>query len=235
MKTLSKFFLLAGVAALCSCTSGHNTSDKSTTSQASSEQSASGAVSSEQGSNGQTAQSEQVIKTIMSRRSIRKYKNTPVETEKLEQILNCGINAPSGMNKQSWEVRVINSQKLLSEIDSTYAEFMKANNGASANVKPAAYGAPTLIFIAHDTAYDLSQVDCGLLGANIILSAQSMGLGTCCLGGIVRFMNSPQASSLLKRLELPEGYNLLYAIALGYPDESPAAKARKAEKIKFIE
>ena len=129
MKTLSKFFLLAGVAALCSCTSGHNTSDKSTTSQASSEQSASGAVSSKQGSNGETAQSEQVIKTIMSRRSIRKYKNTPVESEKLEQILNCGINAPSGMNKQSWEVRVINSQKLLSEIDSTYAEFMKANNG----------------------------------------------------------------------------------------------------------
>lgn len=40
---------------------------------------------------------------------------------------------------------------------------------------------------------------------------------------------------MLKRLELPESHNLLYAIAFGYPDESPAAKPRKAEKIRFVD
>lgn len=69
----------------------------------------------------------------------------------------------------------------------------------------------------------------------MILSAQSMGIGSCCLGGIVRTMKSPEAETLLKRLELPENYNLLYAIAFGYPDESPAAKPRNAEKIKFVD
>ena len=53
----------------------------------------------------------QVVETIMSRRSIRKYKPQPVEREKMEQIINCGINAPNGMNKQSWEVRVVDNAK----------------------------------------------------------------------------------------------------------------------------
>ena len=44
---------------------------------------------------------------IFNRRSIRKYKDQPVEREKLETLIRCGINAPSGMNRQPWEVRVV--------------------------------------------------------------------------------------------------------------------------------
>ena len=54
--------------------------------------------------------------------------------------------------------------------------------------------APTVAFIAYDPRYDMSQIDCGLLGANMILTAQSMGIGSCCLGGPVRFMKSPAAA-----------------------------------------
>lgn len=175
----------------------------------------------------------QVVETIMARRSIRKYKPIVIEQDKLSRALECGINAPNGMYKQSWEIRVVNNSKFMNEIEKGYTAFQK-KEGRKRIMHPS-FGAPCLVFIAHDTTYDLSQVDCGLLGENIILSAQSMGLGTCCLGGIVRYLNSSDASDLLKQLEIPDSYKLLYAIAIGYPNESPASKPRDTNKIKFID
>ena len=52
-----------------------------------------------------------VIETIMARRSVRMYKDMPVERCKLQKIVECGINAPSGMNKQPWQVRVVDSRE----------------------------------------------------------------------------------------------------------------------------
>ena len=214
MRTNPKLLLLAGIATLCSCTPSPKNAEV--------EKAVSGAEN-------------QVVETIMARRSIRKYKQQPVEKDKLQQILECGINAPNGMGRQSWEIRVVDTPELLAEIDSLNTKLAVGRGMDASKVRPAAYGAPVLVFIANDTTYDLSQVDCGLLGGNMILTAQSMGLGSCCLGGIVRTLKSPEAEGLLKRLELPENYNLLYAIAFGYPDESPTAKPRKAEKIRFVD
>lgn len=214
MRTNPKLLLLAGVLALCSCTPSPKNTET--------EKAVSGSEN-------------QVVETIMARRSIRKYKQQPVEKDKLQQILECGINAPNGMGRQSWEIRVVDTPELMAEIDSLNTKLAVGGGLDASKVRPAAYGAPVLVFIANDTTYDLSQVDCGLLGGNMILTAQSIGLGSCCLGGIVRTLKSPEAEGLLKRLELPDNYNLLYAIAFGYPDESPAAKPRKAEKIRFVD
>lgn len=175
-----------------------------------------------------------IVQTILERRSIRKYKPQPVGKDTMQIILNCGINAPNGMNKQSWEIRVVDNPEYLNGITGLY---LKEN--PNAQQKPGFRNmfnnAPTVVFIAHDPAYELSQIDCGLLGENMILSAWSMGIGSCCLGGPVRFMKSEVAAEYLKKLDFSEGYQLLYAIAFGYPDESPAAKPRKTEKIRYIE
>ena len=176
----------------------------------------------------------QVIETIMARRSVRKYKDQPVEREKLQQIVTCGINAPSGMNLQPWEVRVVDNADYINGI----TELFKAANPKQAedpNFKNMFRNAPAVIFIA-SPADGSGQLDCGLLGENIILAAQSLGLGTCCLGGPVGFMkNNADAAPYVERLKLPEDYQLLYAIAVGYPDETPDAKPRKAEKVLFVE
>ena len=177
----------------------------------------------------------QVIETIMTRRSIRQYKPQAVNRDTMQIILNCGINAPNGQNKQSWAIRVVDNPDFINGITEVYK---KANPNATKdpNFKNMFRNAPTVVFIAHDTAYDLSQIDCGLLGENMILSAWSMGIGSCCLGGPTRFItNTPEAADYLKRLDIPEGYELLYCIAFGYPDETPAAKPRDEQKIKFIE
>lgn len=183
----------------------------------------------------QEEQSNAVIETIMSRRSIRKYKPEPVSRETMETILECGINAPNGMNKQSWEIRVVDNPDFINGITEVYK---KANPKAAEDpsFKNMFRNAPTVVFIAHDPGYDCSQIDCGLLGENMILSAWSMGIGSCCLGGPVRFINTtPEAAPYLQKLGFSEGYRLLYCIAFGHPDETPAAKPRSKEKIKYVE
>ena len=176
-----------------------------------------------------------VIENMMSRRSIRKYKPQAVNRDTMQIILNCGINAPKGQNNQSWEIRVVDNPEFINGITEVYK---KQNPKATEdpNFKNMFRNASTVVFIANDKSYDLSQIDCGLLGENMILSAWSMGIGSCCLGGPTRFMTStPEAAEYLKKLDIPEGYQLLYCIAFGYPDETPSAKPRNAEKIRFID
>lgn len=180
------------------------------------------------------SRSDIVIENIMARRSIRQYKPQPVNRDTLQRILECGIHAPNGMHRESWQVRVTDNADFINGL----TELYKKENPKAAErpgFRNMFNNAPTVVFIAYDTTYDLSQVDCGLLGENIILAAQSLGIGSCCLGGATRFMETPAAAEYLKRLDLPDTHRLLYAIALGYPDEAPEAKSRDMSKVKFIE
>ena len=176
-----------------------------------------------------------VTDVMMSRRSIRAYKDSVISKETLNEILKCGINAPNGKSKQSYEIRVINSIAL---IDSITAAVVNDNPQIAERegFKNIFVNAPCVICIAYDKNYDMSQVDCGLLGENIILSAWSKGIGSCCLGSSARWIkNSPSAKKYLDQMDFSEGYELLYCIALGYLDETPNAKPRKEDMIKFME
>lgn len=172
-----------------------------------------------------------VIENIMTRRSIRQYKDGPVARETMQTILECGINAPNGMNKQSWEVRVVDDPEVMKEIIGLMtAANPSADPGA---VKGCFRGAPTMIFIANDPSYDCSPIDCGLLSENIMLSGWSLGVGSVCLGSPVRFLNnSPEA---IARLGFSEGYTPIICIGMGYPAESPDAKPRDISKVRFVE
>lgn len=173
----------------------------------------------------------EVIENIMTRRSVRQYKEGPVARETMQTILECGINAPSGMNRQSWEVRVVDDPAVMAEIQSLMAA---SNPGVDPQaVKGCFRDAPTMVFVANDPAYDFSPIDCGLLSENIMLSAWSLGVGSVCLGSPVRFLaNSPEA---LAKLGFSEGYTPIICIGLGYPAESPEAKPRDSGKVKFVE
>ena len=172
-----------------------------------------------------------VIENIMARRSIRKYKEGPVARETMQTILECGINAPSGQNRQSWEVRVVDNPETMNEIIS----LMAAGNPAAdpGMIKGCFRGCPTMIFIANDPSYDFSVIDCGLLSQNIMLSGHALGVGSVCLGSPVRFLrNAPEAIS---KLGFSEGYTPVICIGMGYPDEAPEAKPRDFGKVKFVD
>lgn len=176
----------------------------------------------------------QVVETIMTRRSVRQYKPQAVEREKMQTIVECGINAPNAMNKQPWEVRVVDNADYINGVTELYK---KANPKAAEDpaFKNMFRNAPTVVFIDHDTKSESSPFDCGLLAENMMISAWSMGIGSCCLGSPARFMKTPEAAEYLQKLGFSEGYELLYCIGFGYPDEAPAAKPREAAKVKFVE
>lgn len=172
---------------------------------------------------------------MMSRRSIRAYKDSVISRETLNEILKYGINAPNGQNLQSYEIRVIDSPAL---IDSITQAVVKDNPKIAERdgFKNIFVNAPCVVCIAYDTQYDMAQIDCGLLGENIILAAWAKGIGSCCLGSSARWiLDSPSAKPYLDRMAFSKGYKLLYCIALGYPAETPKAKPRRDDMIKFMD
>jgi glutathione peroxidase-family protein len=175
-----------------------------------------------------------VLSSIMARRSIRKYLDKPVEHEKLELIARAGINAPSGVNRQPWIIRVVEDQKLIAEVTEVYKQENAEQVKRDKDFKNMFRNAPNLICVC-TPANGGGELDAGLLGENIMLAAQSLGLGTCCLGGPVRFLlSNEKCKFFLDRLDIPSDYKLNYIIAIGYPDEQPDAKPRDASKVKYI-
>ena len=176
--------------------------------------------------------SESVDNVIMARRSIRQYTKQAISRDTLDQIIKCGINAPNGQNRQAYEIRVVNNPQMLKEISDA---VIKDNKDMS--LKPGAdnifFGATTVVFIGNDTSYDMSQVDRGLLGEYIMLSAGDKGIGSCCMAFPIRLMKeSESCAPLVQKLGFSAGYDLLYCIAMGYPNENPDARPRKEDMIK---
>lgn len=180
----------------------------------------------------QTDRSAAVIETIMTRRSVRRYKPQVVGRDTLTTIVRCGINAPNGMNRQPWEVRIVDSRDFIDGITAV-ARAKDPRMAADSTATTMFRNAYTVIFVG---AKDGCELDCGILGENMALSAWSMGLGTCFLGGPIRFIkDTPECQPYLERLGFSEGVELIYALAVGYPDETPEAKPRDESKFRFVE
>ncbi len=174
-----------------------------------------------------------VIQTIMARRSVRQYLDQPVEHEKLALIAKCGINAPSGMNRQPWAIRVVEQPDFIKGTTDIFRKENPEQVKRDPHFKNMYRNAPNIIVVA--TPKGSGQLDAGLLGENMMLAAQSLGLGTCCLGGPVRFLQTSEACKpYLAQLNLPDGYEICYILAVGYPDESPEAKPRDESKVEYI-
>ena len=180
----------------------------------------------------QTEEQNAVIETIMTRRSIRNYKLVPVGRDTLNMIMECGINAPNGQNKQSWEVRVVDNQELLAQMSQALGDAHPGMEFAKGCFR----GAPVMVFIARDPSYDFSAYDCGLLAENVMLSAWSLGVGSVCLGSPVRFLTDNElCKPYIEKLGFTEGYELCLCVGLGYAAEEPEAKPRDNSKVKFID
>ena len=176
----------------------------------------------------------EVIHAIMSRRSIRQYHLMPVARDTMMQIMTCGINAANGQNKQSWEVRIIDNPAKMQQI----LDLMVAGNPTLQPdmVRGCMRGAPVMTFIARDLDYDFSAYDCGLLAGNMMLAAQSLGVGSICLGSPVRFINDAENSTdILALLGFSENYELSLCVGFGYANETPAAKPRDINKVQFVD
>ena len=184
------------------------------------------------------SQRSSVIEVIESRRSIREYKDVSVEREKLQTIAECGVWAPSAMNRQEWEVRIVDNKQWIDGCTAAYLKIVEGTDKAKYMLTPTFKNifrnASAVIFVAAPEGL-FSGVNVGMLGQNMMLAATELGLGTCCLGSVQMTFAEPAMAEYLASLGFSEGYKLSYALAVGYPDEAPEAKPRDLTKIKFVE
>ncbi len=179
-----------------------------------------------------------VIESIMARRSVRHYTDTPVGRDTLQLLAKCGVNAPNAMNKQEWEVRIVDDSAYFNGV----TKLMKTSMPFAVNTNDPKFrngfrNCTAAFFIAcpEDESGMLFQ-NVGLMSENICLAAQSLGLGTCIMGSPAMFLNNtPEAKPYLDKLDFSEGYILRVVIAVGHPDEQPDAKPRDLSKVKFVE
>ncbi|MBP5218088.1 MAG: nitroreductase family protein [Bacteroidales bacterium] len=179
-----------------------------------------------------------VIENIYARRSIRQYTDQQVPRDVLQKLAECGVNAPNAMNKQEWELRIIDTPEYFDGVTEAMKEAIPSlANNDDPKFRNVFRNATAAIAVAcPDDESGMSLVNVGLLCENICLAAQSFGLGTVVMGGPVMIMNSaPQLKPFLDKLCFSEGYKLRIIVGIGYPDEAPDAKPRDLEKIKFID
>lgn len=179
-----------------------------------------------------------VIEAIETRRSVRAYKDTPVEREKLQLLAECGVWAPSAMGQQEWELRIVDSKEWIDGATATYLKAVEGTDKAKYMLTPTfknifRNGSAVIFVAAPDGLFSGENIGC--LAQNIMLAATELGLGTCFLGSVQIMFAEPAMSEWLQTLGFSEGYKLRYALSVGYPDESPEATPRDLSKIKFVE
>lgn len=178
-----------------------------------------------------------VTRVIAQRRSVRKYVQRQLTQEELDTILTCGFMAPTGMNTQPWFVSVIQDPEVLARMTEVTGNYMRSNPNLPPHLKKkyedpnysASFGAPTLMIVS--SSKPQGPTDASLLAENMVLAAQSIGLGTCILGSILVAFEGPENADLKAKLCLPEGCVPVFGIAVGEPAEQPEASPREAKYV----
>lgn len=164
----------------------------------------------------------EVLKTIRSRRSVRAYKTDPVPTELLNAICEAGTYAPTGGGRQSPTIVAITTEKYRKELAVLNAKVMGRENDPY-------YGAPTVIIVLAEGTANTYVEDGSCVLENMMLAAASLGLGSVWVHREREIFDSEQGKVLLREWGLPETLRGVGAIALGYPS-APAGDAAKRKE-----
>ncbi len=175
----------------------------------------------------------ETIDNILTRRTIREYTSEQISDDQLETLIECAMWAPSGRNGQPCHVRVVQSKKMLDEMNVDFKNLVGWDTPAYTNwdKNPFYQNAPTVFFLYSEGD---SHMDGGIMAENIALGAKGLGLGSVIIASIGGLLNDEQGKKWKKKLDIPENYKFLIAVAVGYGDENPAPKPRKKEQFKVI-
>ena len=182
----------------------------------------------------------EVIRTILSRRSTRIFKEDPLKDEEIGQILEAAKYAPSGTNQQPWNFTVVSNKELIEEIGLESKNVAKQSENkhlrdlANNDKFRPFYDAPIVIFIAGDTRALTPKEDCILASQNIMLAAESLGVGSVYLGFPNFVFAGNRREEFLKKLGIPENYEIYLSISLGYKKVEVKAAARRENVVNYI-
>jgi nitroreductase len=163
----------------------------------------------------------EAIKTLLNRRSIRKFKPEQIKDDELHAVLEAGKYAPSGANQQSALFVVVQDKEMREKIAKLNAAVL------GQDIDPY-YGAPTIIIVLADKAKVTPVEDGSLALGNMFNAAYSLGLGSCWVHRVKQMFEREEAKALLKKWGVEGDYIGVGSCALGYPDcEHPKPAQRK--------
>ena len=161
----------------------------------------------------------ETINTLLTRRSVRRYKADQVSDELLDTVLNAGQYAASGMNSQNTVLVAVRDSK-------TRDQLSKMNAAVMGSSSDPFYGAPCVIVVLANTTRGTWVEDGSLVIGNLMAAAHSVGLGSCWIHRAREMFDSDEGKALLKEWGLPETMRGVGNCILGYPNEVPGDKPR---------
>lgn len=171
----------------------------------------------------------ETLELIKSRRSVKKYKNTPVARELIEKIVEAGTWAPTGMNRQSPIILAVTNKETiekLTRLNATYDMALK-------RIDPF-YGAPCVLVVLAKKEVNTRVYDGSLVMGNMLLAAHSLGLGACWIHRAKETFETDEGKQILKDLGIEGEYEGIGNCIVGYPDMTPVDKPRKDNWVYYI-
>ena len=167
----------------------------------------------------------EVLHNLTTRRSVRRYTGEQVPDALLDQVLEAGLYAPSGMNTQCCRMVAVRDKETIALMSRLNAAMMGRDTDPF-------YGAPCVIVVLGDPeVYPCWMQDGSLILGNLMNAAHALGLGSCWINRATEVFDSAEGKALLEKWGLPTHLRGVGNCILGYPAETPEAKPRKDGRI----
>lgn len=172
----------------------------------------------------------QILETIFSRRSIRRFKPEPIDPGQLDLIVEAGLRAPNGGACQSVVMLVCQDAEANRQLGRISREAYKGGRYPVSEAQPSAaddltmtdafYGAPVSVSIFTPEIWEVGPLDAALAAENMILAAWSMGVGTCCIDRSKLVFATDYGMELRRRAHIPDDYVPQLQVVFGYPEST---------------
>jgi len=155
---------------------------------------------------------QDILNLFLKRRSIRKFKDKKIETEKVKQLIQAALLPPSSHGRYPCRHIIVDDKKLLLQLSKS-----KLHGSAFIANAPLA-----IIVIADKMRSDAWVEDTSIASTYIMLIAEWMGLGCCWIKTRERKHSESKSSEefIRETLGIPDHFGVLAILALGYPDET---------------
>ena len=170
----------------------------------------------------------EVLQNILTRRSVREFKEEQIKDEELDLILKAGTYAPSAMNKQSWQFTVVQNKEKIELLAKVVREALGRDVGYNF------YAPPTLIMLSNEKDNVNGLADCACALENIFLMANSLGLGSCWINQLRTICDEKEVREVLASFGIPENHIVWGMASIGYPFGVAKEHERNDGVIKFV-
>lgn len=166
--------------------------------------------------------------TMVTRRSVRSYTNDPIPDDVLSHVIEAGVYAPTGMNRQSPIIVAITNRELRDKLSAMNARIMGVDSDPF-------YGAPVVLVVLADRSIPTYLYDGSLVMGNLMNAAHEQGLGSCWIHRAKEEFDSPEGKQILADLGIEGDYEGIGHCILGYTDGlEPAPKPRKENYVYYV-